>query len=264
LTDWRIQSQPARLFTLSGAAASFSSSASMAPILAAIVPYTCPSTSPRRYSKTRSAGFNSGDYGGCSINRTCTSSYAGPRWPRARSHTMTDTPFSPHPCTTGARDTPFISSVQSQRNSPVKPFTARFKYAHSCLYSIICTTLTPRGAQTRRTCPIKPTRISSPQYSPDLSTQPTSVSLALRPPFSSSLALQQRPWDSEAGALSSANLTGRTPSACPSKCSSHHVAPVPTPRTPSRTRRTFPALAAAFNSLSCSALNRDFLPPCPP
>lgn len=72
-----------------------------------------------------------------------------------------------------------MSSVQSQCRVPVKPLTAKFRYAHSRLYSSTCTTLTPRGAQTRRIWPIKPTRISSPQYKPAIPEQPASSNAAL-------------------------------------------------------------------------------------
>lgn len=75
-TDCRIQSQPAKLLTLSGSATNWANSASITAFLAASLPYTLPSTLLRKYSKTRSAGFNSGEYGGCSIHLTGTSPYA--------------------------------------------------------------------------------------------------------------------------------------------------------------------------------------------
>ena len=223
LTDSRIQFQPAKLFSRSGAAASISSSASMAAFLASIVPYTRPSTLARRYSKTRSAGFSSGEYGGCSSNGTVTSAYAGPRWPGARSQTTTDTPSSPHCLTIGAMDTAFIFSVQPQRTWPLTPFTTRFRYAHVRWYSSACTTLTPRGAHTRRTWPIKPTRISSPQYRPSLSVQPMAVSWALSPPFSKPPALPQKPWDSVAEGLSSSSPGAQTRGAYPNRCTSRRI-----------------------------------------
>src|SRR5262245_30962512 len=120
-TDWRIQSQPAKLLTLSGLAANWANSASIAACLAKSWPYTLPSTLLRRYSNTRSAGFNSGEYGGCSINLTGTSLYTSPRWPRARSQTKTVNPSKAHCLTTGAIEVPRIFPVQSQRNWAAQP-----------------------------------------------------------------------------------------------------------------------------------------------
>ncbi len=74
----------------------------------------------------------------------------------------------------------------------------------------ICTTLTPCGAHTLRTWPIKPTRISSPQCTPAASGAPAASNAALNPPFSTRVALprgQRRPTPGSAPA------SGATP--CP-------------------------------------------------
>src|SRR5262245_733286 len=217
-TDWRIQSQPAKLLTLSGLAANWANSASIAACLAKSWPYTLPSTLLRRYSNTRSAGFNSGEYGGCSINLTGTSLYTSPRWPRARSQTKTVNPSKAHCLTTGAIEVPRIFPVQSQRNWPLSPLTAKFRYAHSRLYSTGWTTFTPRGAHTRRTCPISPTRISSPQARPAGSGQPTSWSWSVSPLFSRPLVAALKPGGIVDGELWVSTLTGQRPTACPNSC----------------------------------------------
>src|SRR5262245_33016491 len=229
-TDWRIQSQPAKLLTLSGLAANWANSASIAACLAKSWPYTLPSTLLRRYSNTRSAGFNSGEYGGCSINLTGTSSYTSPRWPRARSQTKTVKPSAAHCLTTGAIEAPCIFSVQSQRSWPVRPLTAKFKYAHSRLYSTGWTTFTPRGAHTRRTWPISPTRISSPQAKPAGSEQSLAWSWSVRPLFSRLPAGAAKLGGIADGVLWVSTLTDQRPSACPNNCIQRHNSASPRPR----------------------------------
>ena len=226
-TDSRIHCHPVNRLTFSGSAARVSNAASTAAFLAAIVPYTLPSIASRRYSKTRSAGFNSGEYGGCSIRWRRRGWYRGPRWPRARSQTRNWTRRWLHFVTTGPMDSAFILSVQAHIIFPLNPLTAKLRYAHSRLYSTSGTTFTPRGAHTRRRHPINPTRISSPQKSRWPSTQPRACNWTVNPLFSRPLDRPGTLWGNAVEALSSLSLNAQRPGASPSTYRPHHNGSVP-------------------------------------
>ncbi len=158
---------------------------------------------------------------------TGTPVYAAPRCPGARSHTMISTPCFAQLRITGAKAAAFMFAVQSQVIRPSSPFTARFRYAHAYVHSTACSLFTPRGAHTRRTWPMRPTRISSAQYTPWDPPAPTWRSCSLSPLFSKPPALRHTPWETRDVVLFSSAPGGRTPGACPSRCTSPHALPGP-------------------------------------
>ena len=163
---------------------------------------------------------------------TGTPSYAAPLCPDARSHTMISTPSLAQPWTTSAMEAAFMSLVHSHMIWPSSPLTARLRYAHSYVHSTACSTFTPDGAHTRRTWPMRPTRISSAQYTPWDPVAPARRSCSVSPLFSKLPALLQMPWATWNGAPFSLTPDERTPSACPSRCIPPHVPPVPRLRHP--------------------------------
>ena len=140
---------------------------------------------------------------------TRTDSYSAPRWPRARSHTRNFTRRRPHCLTTGTIDSAFMLSVHAHISLPRKPLTATCRYAHSRVYSTGCQILTPRGAHTLRTHPIKPTRISSPQKSCLPSGQPRACRWVVNPLFSRRLGRLPTPGGHRGGEFSFLILHGQ-------------------------------------------------------
>lgn len=159
---------------------------------------------------------------------TGTPSYTAPLCPGARSHTMILTPCSAQLRTTGAMETAFMFSVQFQMIWPSTPLTARLRYAHSYLYSTACSTFTPHGAHTLRVWPIRPTRISSAQYTSWGPPTPARCNCSVSPLFSRQPALRQKPWETWDGELSSLTPSERRPSACPNRCTPLHAPLEPT------------------------------------